>query len=234
MRRTATALALLTASATAAQAAPPREAAPPVQALQGAVDDSDLNEEPTLGDLIKEDTDKDSWSMGTAIGLSFIPGGGLGLFYAEKPAAGWVTISLAAVGYGLGAAYMLGAFDKSTKTVCRYQDAVAKPEECDYAQGGLLDNQHPKDPRTGKYYFEESNDFSTVTTGNKFDGKQTGLIIMAATYGATTLLGAIWSGSAVYKHNDDARKKAESTASLPHPILGVAPGGGFFGLGMDF
>ncbi len=235
MRRTLTALAAL-ATVTPAFAAPPAVAPPPQQLLAQA-DEIDLGsvdgEEETLQALDGAIIEEESWSMGAAIGLSLIPGGGFGLMYADKPGAAGLTFALAAAGYGLGAAYMLGAFDESTSQRCRFGDSSVDMNECDAA----YDPEHPLnkeiDPRTGDYYFRAKDQYAYVTTGENFDGQTTGLIIMGATYATTTLLGAVWSGTAVHRHNDDVRKRVESTASI-RPLLGYTGSRGYFGVGLDF
>lgn len=237
MRTTVTVLVAL-ATATPALAAPP-EVAPPPPVLLALADEIDLatvdTEEETLEALNQVEIDASSWSMGTAIGLSLIPGGGWGLFYAEKPGAAWLTTTLAAVGYGIGAAYALGAFDESTRLRCRFDDSQSVPlENCRAAH----QNDHPwnkeKDEEySGRRFFQAKDQYSFVTTGEDFDGTVTGLAIIGGTYVVTTLLGAVWSGTAVHRHNDAVRKRVESTASV-RPILGYTGRQGVLGLGVDF
>src|SRR5688572_5331802 len=97
MRRFVSALAataLSLATAHAGEPAPPAPAlpaemapAPKVLLAQAPVDDSDLKDEETLEALKQEEIAKEAWSMGAAIGLSLVPGGGAGLIYAEEPYA---------------------------------------------------------------------------------------------------------------------------------------------------
>ena len=77
----------------------PIEEAPPPAVLLAQVDDSDLADEETLTELMQIEIDRDAQSMGAAIGLSLIPGGGWGLLYAGKPAQSAVPFSLAAAGF---------------------------------------------------------------------------------------------------------------------------------------
>jgi hypothetical protein len=184
MRRIASLLALAT-PLTPALATPP-ELAPPPQVLLAQAEEADPDDpnEESLTVMDGGIIDERSWSMTAAIGLSLVPGGGFGLFYVEKPGAGWATIALSAIGYGVGAAYMLGVFDEQPETRCRFKDEVAEPEECESALDRTGPLRDEKNPRTGNFYSFEVEDFSRVTTGEDYDGTTTGLAI-ASTATAT-------------------------------------------------
>ena len=76
--------------------------------------DPDLEDDESLEDLMKIEYDKDAWSMGTAIGLSLVPGGGFGLLYARKKPQAVIPFLLSTVGYGLGIAYMAVSYTHLT------------------------------------------------------------------------------------------------------------------------
>ena len=237
-----------------ALAIPPTEAPAP-SVLFAQLDDSDLKTEETLEDLQEIEFDKDSWSMGSAIGLSMLPGGGFGLIYAEKRAQAIIPILLSAVGYGVGAAYLLGAFDESSTQVCLHDTAgVVKDAECrladDPVKKSLIDGRFLPDicsryggrnpvtsgdiPVQCKAYFQTRDQYGPVTRGEDFDGKNTGIVIIGATYIATSLLGAIWAATAVSDHNEQLRKDIESTASVPKPVINFDGTNGYVGLTVNF
>lgn len=243
MRRTFTALVATGMVASTAHAGPPAAAVPPEVApppalllAQYQIDDSDLQDEVTLEELHAEEFDAEAWSMGSAIGLSFVPGGGFGLLYAEKPAAAAAVFGLSAIGYGVGTAYLLGVFDESSSQQCIFKGQKAPDLECQAA----LDITHelhrerkdPDDPRS-PYYYQLKGDYDYETVGRDFDGSTTGALILAGTYAATTLLGAAWAASAVSNHNEELRKRIESTAGV-RPLLGYTGREGVVGLTLDF
>jgi len=251
----AVALALLASlpSAAAAQAVPPELAAPPrlllAQADSESVDDSDLGREESLDELNQIEFDKDAWSMGAAVGLSFLPGAGWGLMYAKKPAAAAVPFTLSITGYVVGALYIAGLFDEKLSTVCLYEDSQeVSVNACRLVQssgqfkadldgdGKAGDWQAEVDPRdpNGRKFIDTASKYSSAPKGENFDGKKTGLIVMGATYAATTLLGAAWAGLTVDDHNTELRKNIESTASAPRPIVGYDGRNGYMGLLLDF
>jgi hypothetical protein len=251
----AVALALLASlpSAAAAQAVPPELAAPPrlllAQADSESVDDSDLGREESLEELNQIEFDKDAWSMGAAVGLSFLPGAGWGLVYAKKPAAAVVPFTLSITGYVVGALYIAGLFDEKQSTVCLYEGSQeVSINACRLVQSeGQVTADVDGDGRAGDWqvevderdperrtYFYTANKYSAAPKGENFDGKKTGLIVMGATYAATTLLGAAWAGLTVDDHNTELRKNIESTASAPRPIVSYDGRNGYMGLLLDF
>lgn len=206
----------------------------------GGIDDSDLQQEETLSDLKEEEYEKEAWSTGTAVGLSLLPGGGAGLIYAERPAAATVPYLLSAIGYGLGIAYLVGAFNEDASQVCTHDvDGRVALEECGYGDPGS-DRRNERDPRGAPVngvlppYFQTQGQYAESTVGEDFDGAKTGVYILAGTYVVTTLLGAVWAASAVADHNDDVRKKVESTVQAPTPIVSYDGRRGFIGLSLDF
>lgn len=196
-----------------------------------AREDPDLEDDESLEDLMKIEYDKDAWSMGTAIGLSLVPGGGFGLLYARKKPQAVIPFLLSTVGYGLGIAYMAGAFDESQSSICTHAIAGrVSPVECTYAdippdpeQPNRVDNSNI-DPRTcadqnncsndpnAKRYWQTSGDYTRSTAGRNYSGRTTGLTILAATYVVSSTLGAVWSGMSVRSHNKQLRRDIESTA----------------------
>ena len=211
----------------AVQAAPNLHISAAPQA-QADVDDSDLLGEETLNELMQIEYDKEAWSMGAAIGLSLLPGGGYGLLYAEKPAQSAVPFTIFAVGAGVGLAYILGAFDSRKQTSCYHvRDGKVSRGECDIAKDKT--QNHQKDPRADEslkspknQYWNTAGDYQLRTTGENFDGTKTGIIILASAYVASTLVGAIWAGSTVSDHNEQLRKDIESTTFLA-PLRNVRP-----------
>ncbi len=233
--------------------------APAPEMLLAQVDDSDLRDEETLNQLMSIEYSKDAWSMGTAVGLSMIPGAGWGLVYTKQKAQSVVPILLSAIGYGLGGLYLAGLFDETSEQKCRHVregfDISGVPiplERCGYAdivydpsQPARIDNQDPDDldPQE-RPFFATAADYSVVTVGQDFDGTNLGLGLIIGTYVGTTLLGAIWSGTAVAEHNDQLRKDIESTAQAPkttpsqdrgpRPVVGYNGRSGHFGFVLDF
>lgn len=232
-----TALGLLAGPALAKNPVPTSAAAPPA-VLLAQIDDSDLKDEETLEELIEGEIDEESWSMGKAIGLSLLPGGGFGLIYAEKKAQSVVPFLLSAVGYGVGLAYMLGVFNEKSEQVCVHvRDGEVPLGECSIGDtaGENLAND-PRSPNGMTQYFDTKGDYTEGIKGEDFDGKDTGILILGATYAFTTILGAIWAASTVSDHNDKVRKAAESTAEGPRlrPVMAYDGDNGLFGVGIDF
>ncbi len=226
--------------------------APAPNVLLAQIDDSDLQDEESLKQLMQIEYNKDAMSMGAAVGSSFIPGAGWGLVYAKKDLQASVPFAMSIIGYGLGIAYMAGAFDTSSTTICNHdRDGRVNDAECTYAEiqrdpnaGNRVDNQD-LDPRSedGRTpYFRTAGDYSTSVVGKDFNGFDTGVIVLVSTYVLTTALGAVWAGSTVSKHNEQLRKDIESTAqkrspSAPisaRPIVQVDRQGGLFGLSLSF
>lgn len=204
------------------------------------IDDSDLDREETLEDLQNEEYGKEAWSTGKAIGLSMVPGGGFGLMYADNRAAAIIPFALSLIGYGLGAAYIAGVFDEESTQVCRHErDGVVPIGECDFGTTSPKNTEvDPRATNAGDRYFDTKSDYNDATTGEDFAGATTGIVIIAATYAATTLLGAIWSASNVSDHNDEVRKSIESTAKttapIARPVAAYDGDRGYFGLAIDF
>ena len=231
MRRTLAVLALLPAL-TLAQASP--TASPPPRELLAQVDDSDLKSEESLEELMAIEYDKKSWSVSKAVALSFLPGAGWGLVYAEKKAQSSVPFLLSAAGYALAGVYFAGVFDESTSDVCNHVRAgVVGPLGADDGTDGNLNGLSPcdvaADRRLNKEvddlsdnqmrkYFETESDYKKKTTGEDVDGKETGLYILVGTYIGTSLIGAIWSGLVVADHNEQLRKDIEATVKAPDPV----------------
>lgn len=228
------ATAMLTGPALARDVPTPRELL--AQVGDGQVDDSDMAGEETLTELIEIEVADKSMSMGAAIGLSLIPGGGFGLVYTGKKAQSVVPFLLSVAGYGVAGAYFLGAFDKSSTTACVHvRDNVVPRGECNI--GNTAGDNQVNDPRSEDMmtpYFATKEDYETVKKGEDFDGKDTGVLIAIGTYAVTTLLGAIWAATVVADHNDQAQKDAESTAEGPRPLIGFDGEQGFVGIGLDF
>ena len=238
-------------------------ASPAPAILLAQVDDSDLRDEETLQELMQIEYDKDAWSMGAAVGASLVPGAGWGLVYAEKPVQSLVPIVLSLAGYGIGIAYIAGAFDTQRTQICRHVPTTSRVdlEVCDY--GNMTrDARNPDapdnlddDPRSildasgqpipnarPKKYFDTKNDYEKTFIGEDFDGQSTGVWILVGTYALTTVIGAVWAAMTVSAHNEQLRKDIESTAGLrrnsspvkARPILGVSQGNGVVGFAIDF
>ncbi len=219
--------------------ATPPEAAPSPQTFLAQLDDSDVRGEETLEDLWKIEYDKNKQEVSAAIGLSLIPGGGFGLVYAKKKPQAIVPIILSLVGYGVGTAYLLGTFDESSKEVCRRQGNEVVPNEvCSWVKDPEFNHDKDEYANDGSAYFENVEDYQMSVVGEDFDGKMRGIYIIAGTYAATTLLGAVWSASTVSEHNERLRKDIESTTEaptpLPKPLIAYDGERGFFGLSLDF
>jgi hypothetical protein len=212
--------------------------APPPRTLLAQVDDSDLGEEITLDELKEEEFDKDAQSMGAAIGLSLIPGGGWGLMYADKGAQSTVPLVLFVAGAVVGGLYVGGVFDESSKTVCQHtRDGRVPIDECGIGgTAGANQETDPRDPQM-RPYFATQDDYERITVGEDFDGTDTGIIILGATYVATSILGAVWAGLVVSEHNERLRKDIDSTVQRQpsvRPTLAFSDEGGFAGFAIDF
>ncbi len=228
--------------------------APEADILIARIDDSDLRDEETLDQLMKIEYDRDKMSMGAAVGSSFIPGAGWGLMYAKKPVQAVIPFALSAVGYGLGAAYLFGAFDTEKTEICRHKPSSSRVGDDECKRGTRpfdpnleprIDNQDP-DPRSADRmtpYFNTQGDYEVTFAGEDFDGAETGLVILAGTYVVTTALGAVWGGLTVKAHNDQLRKDIESTAQnrrrdvpavVAQPLIAYTGDRGYFGLRLDF
>ncbi|MBU1432574.1 hypothetical protein KKF91_18705 [Myxococcota bacterium] len=235
------------------QLTPPEVAAPPEVLLAqrgGAPDDSDLRDEKTLDELMQDEYDDKKQSASAAIGLSLIPGGGFGLMYADKKAQSIVPILFSIVGYSVAGYYMLGLADTSSEDACIHtRDGKVNIAECSYnrvapdptlPEGTVT--SHSADPRAdgNKAYYETVGDYTMTVLGEDFDGTKLGLTILAGTYAATTILGALWSASAVSNYNERLWKDIESTtrATPPQPTIKpmIAYDGerGLFGARVEF
>ncbi|MEE2756594.1 MAG: hypothetical protein VYA30_08025 [Myxococcota bacterium] len=226
--------------------------APEPSVLLAQIDDSDLKDEESLKQLMQIEYNKDAMSMGAAVGSSFIPGAGWGLIYAKKDLQASVPFAISIIGYGLGIAYMAGAFNTSSTAICTHErDGRVNDAECTYAEiprdpnaGNRTDKNTP-DPRSEdgmQPYFRTAADYSTSVVGKDFNGFDTGIIVLVSTYVLTTALGAVWAGSTVSKHNEQLRKDIESTAQRrtprsnvsARPIVQVDHQGGLFGFSLSF
>jgi len=78
----------------------------------------ELSGEETLGDLQNIEYEREALSQGRGMLLSAIPGAGWSLIYANRKAQGILVILGSLAGYGLGAAYLAGAFDESVQRTC--------------------------------------------------------------------------------------------------------------------
>jgi hypothetical protein len=83
----------------------------------------ELANEETLEDLQNIEYEREALSVDRGLLLSLIPGGGWSLLYANRRAQGVLMIIGAAVGYSMGAAYLLGVFDESAEQQCILTDS---------------------------------------------------------------------------------------------------------------
>lgn len=235
-------LALCSIVANPAFAAGPNAEVPPAATAEDPLQlaqnedfyDPDLENEETLEELHQEEYDKGKWSVGSAVGLSFIPGGGWGLLYADKGAASSVPFVLSLAGYTLGALYMGGVFDESSVIKCQDDDnTIVRDELCDYSATNLPDSSDTSITAEERRAIARG-EYTQFQSGEDFDGGDTGLIIIGTTYALTTLLGATWAGLSVSEHNERLRRDIESTAWVPRLRLGVAKGRSSVGLAFDF
>jgi hypothetical protein len=220
--------------------------------LLARIDDSDLKDEESLKQLMQIEYDKDSMSMAIAVGSSFVPGAGWGLVYTKKKLQGAVPFVLSAIGYGVGIAYMAGAFDTNETPICNHvRDGRVNDAECEYAEIDQDASQPDRidksdtDPRStggNQPYFRTKSEYSPQVLGRNFDGFNTGLYVLVGTYVVTTALGAVWAGSTVSKHNERLRRDIESTAGrIPvspemkaTPLLGFTGNSGVVGFTLEF
>lgn len=215
------------------------EAAPAPSALLAQLDDPDVKNEETLEQLIDLEVNSKAQSVGAAVALSFIPGAGWGLLYSGRKAQAMVPFALSAIGYGIGFAYMGGVFDTQSSTACFHSPSSQSVPDVECTLGTDPVRNKEIDPRTMapepfNKYLNTVSDYGVVTSGEDYDGAKTGALIIAATYGVTTLLGAAWAGSAVASDNDRLRRDAESTASMPRPYVGHDGKRGVVGFALDF
>jgi len=220
--------------------------------LLAKIDDSDLKDEESLQQLMQIEYKKDAMSMPIAVGSSFVPGAGWGLVYTKKKLQAAVPFVLSVIGYGIGVAYMVGAFDTGETPICTHvRDGRVNDAECGYAdldqdasQPDRIDKSDP-DPRSldGKQpYFRTKSEYKPEVLGRDFDGFNTGLYILVGTYVVTTTLGAVWAGSTVSKHNERLRRDIESTAGrTPRnselkatPLVGFTGNSGIVGMTLEF
>lgn len=273
MRRTAAALTALTIAAGPALAADPAQPidptaapAPAVLIAQAGLEalDADLGTEKTLKELHEDEFDESAQSLGAAIGLSFLPGAGWGLMYADKSAQATVPFLLSAVGYSVGALYMSGLFNETATQICNHaRDGRVGLDECEYGDvvfdpnidridNNDIDNRDDMNPP--RAYFATKSDYEYATRGEDFEGTTTGLVILGSTYVLTTLIGAVWAGSTVYDYNEQLRKDIEATAGRdavaraddvrarepeadavpPRPYFGYTGDRGVVGVVLDF
>ena len=226
------------AQAMANPSAPQLAASP--QILFAQMDDPalvmELKDEETLGDLQNIEYDREALSISKGIALSFIPGGGWGLLYANKKLQAIVPFLLSTVGYGIGAVYLSGSFDESKKNVCIHEPSQSTVEydQCSWGDGSIhpdkyntydqlswndLNGDGQQQQNELSRYFETKGDYRQTTRGKNIDLSSQGLPILLGTYLATSLVGAVWSAVAISQHNKDLRKKIESTAQAPIQIL---------------
>ena len=215
----------------------------------------ELSNEETLGQLQEIEFERDSLSLSKGIIYSLIPGGSWGLFYAKKRAQGLIPLLLSVVGYGLGATYLSGTFDTASTDVCVYtptQELVSmatcsrgeptpsRPQQhLDYDERSWVDSNGDgqKQPDEVKRYFQTQGDYTTETRGKNEEFGDLGLTILVGTYVVTTVIGAIWAGSSISTHNDELRKKIESTAQAPikvNPTLVYDGRNALMGLSVQF
>lgn len=207
----------------------------------------ELAEEETLQELQDMEFDRESLSVGRGITLSLIPGGGFGLLYAGHKAQGFLTIALSAVGYVIGIAYASGSLDSTQTDVCVYkkgtiEEETLQKEICSYWDGNIYPNLYnsvdprstdPMNPNVTKKYFETRPNYTLEKRGEQYDGKGLGVKVLIATYVASTLFGSIWSGKVIMEHNDEIRKRVESTAGL-FPVIDTNSDRTTVGLGIRF
>jgi len=194
------------------------------RAPRAQMDDPDLvrelKGEETLNDLQDMEYDREAMSLGRGVTLSFIPGGGFGMMYAGKRAQGLLTVALAAVGYGVGLAFASGSLDSAAVDVCVHTptNTVVPASTCSRGEPTPKNPlQHLEiDPRsvTKEKYFQTKGNYAQQTRGTAYDGGPLGLKLLVGTYVVTTALGALLAGSAISEHNDEVRKRVESTAGL--------------------
>ncbi len=231
----------------------PLMVSPAPEILIAQIDDSDMRDEETLNQLMQIEYDRDKMSAGKAIALSFVPGGGLGLIYADKSIQSIVPYSLFGAGLVMSILHFIpdGPFHSKEQTYCRHLPTASRvgTDEClrgDRARvqpkdPNIVDNQDV-DPRaipSGQAYFETKSDYEQRTVGENYDPTNRGLLVLAASYAVTTALGAVWSAMAVNSFNEQLRKDIESTAKNRsylnvEPLVAYTGDGGLFGVTVDF
>lgn len=224
------------------------ELAPSPRVIFSQMDDPELvrelNDEETLSELQDMEYQKEAFSATKGIFLSLIPGGGWGLFYANKKAQGLVPLLISLVGYGVGITYLSGTFNSTTRNVCIHTPSKQEVT-LDTCSRGEPTEKNPrqhlaKDELSGELdlrYFETKGNYSFETRGTKYDGTGVGINWLLATYITTTLLGAIWSAVEIASHNDEIRKRVESTAQAPIKFLPTIQYDGqraLMGIGVQF
>lgn len=112
-------------------ALPPADSPPPLSLLRAQspiaqMDDPELvrelAEEETLVDLQDIEFSREALSVSRGIVLSLIPGGGWSLIYGNRKAQGFLMILGATLGYGMGFAYLSGAFNEEAQRRCLLTD----------------------------------------------------------------------------------------------------------------
>ena len=154
-------------------AAPLGDAPPPLSLLSGLspvaqMDDPELirelAEEESLVDLQEIEFSRESLSVSRGVILSFIPGGGWSLIYGNRKAQGLLMILGASIGYGMGLAYLSGAFDEEGSKRCIVTDS--SPEKASIFVGMEYCNPasliHPTNaratmPARDPYLYKQSN-----------------------------------------------------------------------------
>ena len=225
--------------------------APSPRAMFTQMEDPDLvrelSQEETLEQLQDMEYDRESLSLGRGVTLSLIPGGGFGLLYAGERAQGLLVIALSTVGYVLGIAYASGSMNSEQSEVCVYkkgtpEEDLVQTQVCGWWDGQTYPNRYNSvDPRSvdpvnnpeGQKYFQTKTNYTLEQRGEQYDGQGLGLKILIGTYLTSTLIGAIWSGDVILDHNDEVRKRVESTAGL-FPVIHTDGDGTTVGLGLRF
>jgi hypothetical protein len=199
----------------------------------------ELKGEETLQELQEIEFQRESLNLSRGVGLSFIPGGGWGLFYAQKRAQGLIPLVASLIGYGVGLALLSGSLDTDESRVCvysledstrNYAGTIVNSRVCEGKTNPNIQVQlnlendplswvdtngnQLADSNEQKKYLETLSYYSFDTRGSKYDGFQDGLLILGITYLTTTAIGAIWSAVEISQFNDELRKKVESTADL--------------------
>jgi len=242
----------LSLAATPSQARPSRPlTAPGPQAMFAQMEDpelfKELSAEETLKELQDMEYDREALSLGRGLTLSLIPGGGFGLIYAGHKAQGFLTIGLSAIGYVLGVAYASGSLNSTQSEVCLYkqgtpQEELVQTQVCSWWDGSAHPNRYntidprsvdPNNPGSEQKYFETRANYSIEQRGEAYDGQPLGVKILIGTYLVSTIVGAIWTGSVIMEHNDEVRKRVESTAGL-FPIINSDGDNTTVGLGLRF
>ena len=209
----------------------------------------ELEEEETLEDLQNLEFELEALSMGKGVALSFIPSGGLGLMYAGDGIKSLLPIALSLAGYGAAIAMGSGVFDQSAQDVCVFRED--QPDEkfvtFETCFKGEATPENPRqhleqdlraDPTGNLRFFETKNEYSVRTQGRDINRSELALPIAGVTYLVTTVIGITLTAIKISEHNDEIRKKIESTAQAPikiTPTFAVQPDGGLMmGAGLSF